>query len=341
METIGLSIKLVYPILKTITLRGYDLPAFYSYAKFNEQLLHNPETRITKEEYDSLLDAAASFTEDDAFGIHMGQSTEISDLGALGYVLAHSETTGKGLEAYQRYNAIVCSGIQLDILSEGKTAELRFYIPEPSQNVPSRHCLEGVASSVYHMMIKLSCQAIPLLDVQFTAPPPPDGDRQMAIWGRQPQWGSSSNKLLIPVEVLDYPIRYADANLRMMFEGYAEDAIKTLHNGSTVTDKLKKWLTTCMPSYLPTLPRAAQELGMNIRSLQARLQQENTTFNALLTQARMELAARLLQNPQYTAGEVAYLLHYSEPSAFHNAFKRYTGLSSGQFRTKRLHNGTV
>jgi AraC-like DNA-binding protein len=335
---VGLSIKLVYPIIKTIALQGYDPEAFYAYTGFDQLLFQDPETRIAKDEYDRLLNAAVLFTGDEAFGIHMGRSTEISDLGVLGYVLAHSETLGKALEAYRRYNVILCSGINVEAVVDSDAVELRFFLSEPSL-APSRHCLEGVASSVYHMFMKLSCDSIPLLDVQFAYPPLSDSNLHKALWGRQPYFGSSRDLLRMPAEVLDYPIRYADAKLRMMFEEYVEGARKELVEGYTVSDRLTKWLTTNMPHYLPTLPKAAQELGMSIRSLQAKLQQENTTYNTLLTSARMDLAARLLQNPQHTTGEVAYLLHYSEPSAFHNAFKKFKGMSSGQFRAERLHIG--
>ncbi len=34
--------------------------------------------------------------------------------------------------------------------------------------------------------------------------------------------------------------------------------------------------------------------------------------------------------------DIAYLLHYSEPSAFHNAFKKWTGFTPGQYRAREL-----
>lgn len=46
------------------------------------------------------------------------------------------------------------------------------------------------------------------------------------------------------------------------------------------------------------------------------LKKEETTYNHLFNKARMELAVQCLKNPRFAVGEIAYLLHYSEPSVF-------------------------
>ncbi|GBK63954.1 MAG: AraC family transcriptional regulator [Paenibacillus macerans] len=45
----------------------------------------------------------------------------------------------------------------------------------------------------------------------------------------------------------------------------------------------------------------------------------------------MEMAEAHLHQNEYSISGIAYLLHYSEPSAFHSAFKKWTGQTPGQF----------
>ncbi|WFR64046.1 helix-turn-helix transcriptional regulator [Paenibacillus amylolyticus] len=71
---------------------------------------------------------------------------------------------------------------------------------------------------------------------------------------------------------------------------------------------------------------------MSIRTLQSRLREENTTYNKISVQVRMELALRYLQKGTYSLGDIAYALHFSEQSAFQNAFKKWTGQTPGQYR---------
>jgi AraC-like DNA-binding protein len=56
------------------------------------------------------------------------------------------------------------------------------------------------------------------------------------------------------------------------------------------------------------------------------------------TNARREAAERYLSESALSIAELAYLLGYSEPSAFHRAFKRWFGRSPLAFR-ERLRNG--
>jgi AraC-like DNA-binding protein len=81
-----------------------------------------------------------------------------------------------------------------------------------------------------------------------------------------------------------------------------------------------------------TLESVASRLAMTPRTLQRRLRDEGTTFRRMLDDYRRELASRYLTNALLTVDEVAYLLGFSESSAFHKAFKRWTSKAPAEFR---------
>ena len=64
---------------------------------------------------------------------------------------------------------------------------------------------------------------------------------------------------------------------------------------------------------------------MHPKTLTRRLRNEGTTFRGLLDELRLQLAERYLRQPNLSVDEVAFLLGYSERSAFHRAFRRWTG----------------
>ena len=72
---------------------------------------------------------------------------------------------------------------------------------------------------------------------------------------------------------------------------------------------------------------------MSRRTLQRRLAAQQTTLTALREEVRKELALAWLGEPRLSITEVAYLLGFSRPSAFHRAFKRWTGQTPAGFRT--------
>jgi AraC-like DNA-binding protein len=78
----------------------------------------------------------------------------------------------------------------------------------------------------------------------------------------------------------------------------------------------------------------AQELGMSVRTLARRLGELGVSFARILDELRQDLAVRYLRDPDLGLSQIAFLLGYSEPSAFSHAFRRWTRTTPGEWRTK-------
>ena len=85
---------------------------------------------------------------------------------------------------------------------------------------------------------------------------------------------------------------------------------------------------------MPSVETIARNLMMNVRNLQRELQAEGTSYQQILDNTRQELALRYLKKLDTPIYNVAFLLGFSEPSAFHRAFKRWMGLTSKAYRSK-------
>lgn len=64
-------------------------------------------------------------------------------------------------------------------------------------------------------------------------------------------------------------------------------------------------------------------MGMSARTLQRRLGEHGTSFSIVLEQLRRELSDELRLNRGFATSEVAFLLGYSEPSAYQRAVRRW------------------
>jgi AraC-like DNA-binding protein len=80
------------------------------------------------------------------------------------------------------------------------------------------------------------------------------------------------------------------------------------------------------------LTAIAQHLGYAPRTLQRKLEEAGTSYHALLDDMRRELSIYYLREAHIAVSEVAFLLGFSETSAFHRAFRRWMGVSPGEFR---------
>jgi len=336
----GVSISMVYPIMKTIVHKGYSTDEFIRYADFDAGLLQDPEARISGEMLVHLTHAAAAYTQDDHFGLHQGQLTEVADLGVLGYVMMHAATIADALEAYRRYNVILCSGFNLEWQERGDELLIRLYAQSPSSPM-SRHCVEDMASSVYGLIGRLSNRRVPLRDIRFKHAAPADESAYVPVFGRVPRFDCDDNRFAMSKDVLQYPILYSDARMRGVFEAIADEIRDKLTKGRTLANEVAQWMMKRMPAAFPTLQETAAAFLMSARSLQAKLQEERTSYKELAIHVRKELAIRYLRQQQYSVGDIAYLLHYSEPSVFQSAFKKWTGMTPGQYRHQADQGGAL
>lgn len=85
---------------------------------------------------------------------------------------------------------------------------------------------------------------------------------------------------------------------------------------------------------VPSLAGVARGLSVSVRTLQRRLEQEETTFECAVDDVRRERALKLLGSSEVAIAEVSWLLGYSEQSAFTRAFRRWTGVPPAAWRRR-------
>src|SRR5262245_20347220 len=108
--------------------------------------------------------------------------------------------------------------------------------------------------------------------------------------------------------------------------------VAALGGEDTLRDQVRRLLWSELSAGVPDLEGVGRVLGMSPRTLQRRLREEGTTFSGVLTQLRHDLARPLLGDGQLAVAEVAFLLGYEDPSAFHRAFRRWSGRSPRALR---------
>jgi AraC-like DNA-binding protein len=79
---------------------------------------------------------------------------------------------------------------------------------------------------------------------------------------------------------------------------------------------------------------------MSSRTLQRRLSQQGLSYQRVLDRVRRETAEKSIADSALSIGEIAYLVGYSEPAAFHRAFRRWTGTTPQTYRHRLRTGGT-
>jgi len=133
---------------------------------------------------------------------------------------------------------------------------------------------------------------------------------------------------------LDLQIAKADPGLCALLDRHAEELLAKYPRQDVLIDQIRAIIGVELRHGDTSLDRVAERLDTSGRTLQRKLRDHGTSHQELLDQMRRDLAMRYLAEPHMAICEVAYLLGFSESSALHRAFKRWTGMTPNEFRRK-------
>ena len=169
------------------------------------------------------------------------------------------------------------------------------------------------------------------VSVTFTHPKPSCSAKFYEYFRSPVVFEAPTNSLTLPLEAVDKSLpgsnpQLAELNDQVMIEYLAQ------LDHDRITEKVKAAIIDQLPSGNVTDENVAQDLYMSSRNLQRQLQSAGTTFTTLLNEIRQDLAQKYLRDQDTSMTEIAFLLGFSESSAFSRAFKRWIGVTPTQYR---------
>jgi AraC-like DNA-binding protein len=100
----------------------------------------------------------------------------------------------------------------------------------------------------------------------------------------------------------------------------------------SITHRIRQILGKDFRQEMPSFEELTTLLGMSARTLRRRLEKEGTSYQRIKDNARRDMAISMLSVDGLTVSEVAEQVGFSDPSAFHRSFKKWTGQSPGSYR---------
>jgi AraC-like DNA-binding protein len=101
---------------------------------------------------------------------------------------------------------------------------------------------------------------------------------------------------------------------------------------SGITHRIREILGDDFRDDMPSFEQLTGLLNMSARTLRRRLEKEGTSYRRIKDNARRDIAITLLSRDGLTVSAVAERTGFSDPSAFHRSFKKWTGQSPGSYR---------
>lgn len=292
-----------------------------------------PEDTVPVPVWRALLERAVALRPQQlAPGLAIGARVQPRHVGVMGYVVLASSHLGEALLAYQRYERLFYGADLAEVAMLGTEVEIRWrkLAPEFGQLTDS----VGIAALMTFLRRQVDNPAPPS-SISFVNPAP-DRDEECAAYeaffGCPVSFADSHTRVRFPANYLAIPMPHSDPGLRALLDRQAQALLLALPDSDAFDRALQQVMLKLLPEGTATLPRAARELYVSVRTLQRRLDARGLTWQALLDRTREQLARQYLADRSLSLGDIALLLGFSEQSAFNRAFRRWTGQAPLQVR---------
>lgn len=330
------SVAIARDIAQYVAAKGGNMDDLCEAAGIDRTWLADPDRQIAGDCLKALWREAVVQTYDPDLGLHLGEAFDLAAIGIVGYVLLNCEIYGQALEKLARYTYLFSQGVTISHrVSEGWVycdcavvgTVKNYLLDEP------RHPIESTFSALLTATQQLTGQALRLYGVWFQHPQPENLAEHDRIFQTPIQFAQPMNRLVFATSCLDWPVKSANASLLAVFEQHATALLSAQDRGYAT--KVSQAIGQQLQGDVPSLEAIAHTLTISPRQLQRELKNEDTSYQTLLDDTRRELALRHMQNPDVSIHDMAFLLGFSEPSAFHRAFKRWTGQTPRSYRLEQ------
>ena len=314
---------------KLIEANGHDPVALYREAGIDPDLLNKPGARVPDASVNEIWAKAAEIIDDPCFGLQAHKYWHPSYLHALGYAWLASHTLREALNRFVRYLRVISEKrfLRLEENSDGIAIIFNFDILEI--RVPAE--IDMGMTIILHMCRLNYGEDLKPLAVEIVHPEPPCAEEYYDQFKAPVQFSADRDSLLFSLADVDKYLIGANPQLARLNDQVMIEYLGKLDE-KNIFDRVTAVIIDLLPSGGVTDKAVAKQLHMSVRSLQRRLQEVGTTFRTLLDAVRKNLAATYVRDPDIELVEVAYLLGFSDQSAFSRAFKRWTGDTPSEAR---------
>jgi AraC-like DNA-binding protein len=301
---------------------------------FDWRRLEHPETRVEFEQFEQVLSAAMAVTADDALGLHVAEQMPEGAVDLLGHLAAHAPTMREAVEIAAQFVSLGMDGLVLSVRDEGDTFVVRYAFPR-STPLSDRMLAEFLTGGLVRLARSFTgASAVPRLAC-FEHERPNHHREYTRIFGDNQRFGQSVTSVAFDREIADRPQMHRHPELYDLLRAEAQRRLDRMATGAGPGTRLRQYLLARAPAHIPEISAAASDLGMSERSLRRRLAADGTSYRGVVRSALEASAGRMLGDPAHTIKETAAALGFADAATFHRAFKRWTGVTPGEYRRAR------
>lgn len=331
-----MSVLVLRALVLGAAARGIDPPTLAARAAIPPILvspasLADPDGRVPAAHVLRVWEYLPAALGDECFGLGLAQLAQGAPLSVGWWVVWSSPTLRDGLAQAIRYQRLLHDQARSELVWTQREGIYRHQVGARPERAP-RHAIEFGFAQVVHLMRRASGRPLTPAWVEFQHAPPAERSQHQRLFGQEIRFNASGDRIHFDRATCELPSLQADPALGELVAAHARALLARLPKDASVAAQVRRALAGELPNKLLTVETVATRLSLSKRTLQRRLRDEGTSFDEIIDELRRHLSERYLAEQGFSVQETAFLLGFSDVSAFHRAFSRWTGRSPARFR---------
>lgn len=316
---------------------GVPASAVLRRAGLSQGFIGQPRVLLNTEELFALWRAVAEVGTNPAIGLLLGTETKFERFQPIGLAALSSENFGAAIDRMARYKQLTCPE---EIIHEKDEEEWRIQFrwllaQEAEPAILNECCFAWVLSIARHG----TGTRLSPLRVEF-AQPRAHVKTLERHFGCPVVCGVSRNSMVFRAADAQRPFVTRNAELLGMLAPQFEEELKQERGEENFIERVRVAIQQKLTGRRPNIEDIADALHISCRTLQRRLQDEGSSFQRALEEARHRLARHYLNNSVLELNEAAYLLGYEDSNSFVRAFRTWEGVPPARWREEQRARAT-
>jgi AraC-like DNA-binding protein len=315
-------------VLGRLASLGVDVDRVLGHAGIARSRFQATRAKLTVREFFAFWRALEAVGGSRDLGLRIGARAEPHQLDVASLAAIHSDNLGDALAKFARYKRVVC-GEEVSIETAPGEARIHFHWVHAADPLPMM-----LVDTTFASLVSLAAHGIgsPVTPIRVELARRRADERILHLAFRCPiRFDAALDQLVLDEALLARPFVTRNADVVAMLTPALESALAETAPHSLSND-VRAVLTRRMTGERPSVDKLARELGMSPRTLQRRLGELGTSYQALLDDVRRDASRRLLASTDLDAGEVAFLLGFEELNSFSRAFHSWEGTTPTRWR---------
>ncbi|MBU2954685.1 AraC family transcriptional regulator [Marinobacter sp. F3R08] len=296
--------------------------------------LTDPDRRVTADLHYRLWEHAELATGDPGVGLHAGQVVDPERMGLVGHVFFNCDTLGEAVTQYVRLHRLINESVFLSFEQTADQAILCW-----QADAREHYCRQDMDRTLAAAITRTRHFIHPGIRaewVEIAHAAPAYADEYEKLLGGPVRFDCDITRLAFNSRHLGHPIPRRNPYVYSAVLKQVNALLARLQTRRSFGRKIRRLISKQMATEKIDADSLARQCHMSRQTLYRKLKKEDLSFHGLVEQVRQDKALRYVAGDHYALGEIAFLLGFSELSAFSRAFKRWTGTSPAEYRARHL-----